>query len=65
MLEGSGTSSRETFEMIGAIWSILMYYLIRFSLKKVPLFIIKNNDYSYTPVGTCLLAMGYFAPRET
>ena len=30
--------------------------------KKVPLFIIKNTDYSYTPGYT--LAMGYFAPRE-
>ena len=38
---------QENFEMIGAI-------LIRFSLKKVPLFIIKNNDYSYTPGYTLL-----------
>ena len=27
--------------MIDAIWCVLMYYLIRLSLKKVPLFILK------------------------
>ena len=41
-------------------WCCLVQYwctiLIRFSLKKVPLFIIKNVDYSYTPGYT--LAMG-------
>ena len=42
-----------------AFWCII---LIRLSLKKVQLFIIKNIDYSYTPGYT--LAMGYFAPGE-
>ena len=29
MLGGSGTCSRENFEMIDAIWCILMYYFDR------------------------------------
>ena len=34
---------------------------MRLSLKKVPLFVIKNIDYSYTP--GYALAIDYLAPR--
>ena len=40
-LEVRGHAPRENFEMIDAIWCVLMYYLIRLCLKKVPLFILK------------------------
>ena len=57
MLGGSGHAPRENFEIIDAFRCV-----IRLSLKKVSLFIIKYIDYSYTPCYT--LAMGYFATRE-
>ena len=38
------------------------YILIRFCLKKAPLFNMKNIDYSYTPGYT--LAMKLFCSRE-
>ena len=55
MLWDSGHAPRENLEMIDAIWCVLMYYLIRLSLKKVSLFIIKNIDSSYTHLATLLL----------
>ena len=53
---------RENFEFIDAIWCVLMYHCDQIKSKKVPLFIMKNDDYRYAPCYT--LAMGYFAPRE-
>ena len=47
--------------MIDAIWYVLMCYFDQIKSKQVPLFIIKNTDYSYTPGYT--VAIGYFAPR--
>ena len=41
MLGGLGHAPRENFAMIDGIWYVLMYYLIRFSLKKVPFVITK------------------------
>ena len=43
----------------GAFWCVI---LIRLYLKKVPLFIIKHIDYSYTHGYT--LAMGYLLPEN-
>ena len=40
MLGVQGHVPRENFDLIDAIWSVLMYFFfIRFSLKNVPLFI--------------------------
>ena len=49
MIGGSETCSQRKFcsdwcNLVG--FDVL--FLIRFSLKEVPLFILKNNDYSYT-----------------
>ena len=38
------------------VWCVLVYILIRISLKKVPLFFIKNINCSYSPRYT--LALG-------
>ena len=62
MLGGSGTCSRKNFEMIDAIWCVLMYYLISLRPKKSTIIYYKNNYYSCTLDYT--LAMGYFTPRE-
>ena len=45
----------------GPFWCII---LIRFSLKKVPLFIIKNNNYSYTPGYHALLLWVILLPEK-
>ena len=37
MLGGSGHDPRENFEMIDAIWCVLLYLLIKFYHKKGPL----------------------------
>ena len=61
MLGGSGHAPRDNFEVIDAIWCVLMYYFDQIrSLKKYNYLLQKNIDYSYTPGYT--LAMGYFAP---
>ena len=39
-----------------------MHYFDQIKFEKVPLFIRKNIEYSYTPGYT--FAMGYFAPLE-
>ena len=62
MLGGSGTCSRKNFEMIDAIWCVLMHYFDQITSYKSPIIYYKNNYYSYTLDYT--RAMGYFTPRE-
>ena len=49
-----GHARGENFEMIDAIWCVLMYYFDQIKSQKVSLFIIKNIDYSYTLAGYTL-----------
>ena len=41
MLGGSGTCSRKIFEMIDAIWCVLMYYFDQITSEKSTIIIIK------------------------
>ena len=61
MLGGSGHAPHKNFEMIDAIWLVLMYYFDQIKSQKSTIIYYKNNYYSYTPGYT--LAIGD-APRE-
>ena len=54
MLRG-GHAPRENFEMIDAIWFVLMYYFDQIKSQKVPLFIIKKISIIATHLATLLL----------
>ena len=54
MLGDLWACSPKNFEMIDAVWCVLMYYFDQISLKKVPLFIIKMSIIA-THLATLLL----------
>ena len=52
---GSRTCSPRKFEMIDAIWCVLMYYFDQIKFLKSTIIYYKNIDYSYTPGYTLVM----------